>query len=484
MADTIKFPDSAEARERRREKAALQAKKSETSSAHYGRRAWDRIEKWRREELKLLELNDRIAIAQNLWWELDRYPGKLADLYKGDDKNADLPHNIKEKVTLAPGEASKGKRLKAEVTPYLKLTEALARKTGEDLYLLADRVLFGTWFHPVSGAELEEARLIMKALQVAVDRVDLEFNLWEQCQAVADIRKPLEEPYYQALLIKDQVALSAFFDANPFHVVGNPIKLWWPIDGGQLLDSETDCVPVNPFWVKPYPAHGATAAGAWSGAEIFFFPHIYLGPAIQWDGWIEYRDGYPLPTMSPTAKESTLASIQASPEPHVLFNEETHSYQLYADGPEPDEKGKNGIEVDCWGLGEHMENAARWLVIYPDPDAKRLVPAIYMQADYSITELMPLTDRLIAEFGDTDRWQYFGCDGAPTLLQRLKDLTGFVTGDFKVMDAWRETAERFHWNPIFRSRDPGEIKNIIYRRHLEKWIAEGPSSIDGSEDKE
>jgi hypothetical protein len=78
---------------------------------------------------------------------------------------------------------------------------------------------------------------------------------------------------------------------------------------------------------------------------------------------------------------------------------------------------------------------------------------------------------MIADFGDDNRWEYLGKD-APTLLQRLKDLTGYLTGDFKVYNAWRETAARFHWNPILR-RHPGVIEEIRYRKHLERWVAQG-----------
>jgi hypothetical protein len=50
------------------------------------------------------------------------------------------------------------------------------------------------------------------------------------------------------------------------------------------------------------------------------------------------------------------------------------------------------------------------------------------------------------------------------------------------MDAWRETAARFHLNPIFRSH-PGEAEKILYRRHLERWIAENSRSTDSQEDE-
>lgn len=477
MADIKKFPDSPEAMERLRGiKEAWRAEQNK-SDAENGRRAWEAIEKWRQEEKERLKKDDREAIARNLCRELEDYKsnddhGNLTDLFE----HARLPLKEKSRLTLQPGKTAKD--LRTVFAPYKALIEALHVKTGEELNLLANRVLLGTQFHPVSLVDHQEALLILEALQVAVDSVDLEFKLWDQCQAVAAIRKPLEEPYHKALQDGDETALSEFFEANPPHVVGSPVNLWWPLEEYLLEDVKTGehYAPMNSFWASAYPDHGACA---WAGVEIFFFPHIYLGPAIEWSGWREYRDGLPQ-KMSTSAKEEILANIQATPEPRVLFNKETGNYQVYQDGTEPDEEGMNGNGWD-WGT-DWMSNAARWLVIYPDPKAERLVPAIYTRGDTWYTELVPLSPRLIAEFDDSDRWQYVGHD-APTLLQRIKDLTGFGTGDFRVMDAWRETAERFHLNPIFRSH-PGEDTQILYRCHLERWIAENRRSSDSPEDEE
>ena len=480
MADVKKFPDTPEAKVRRERKEAQLVEKNK-SDAENGARAWEAVREWRKDRPERLEKNDREAIARNLHRELKDYKnnedhGNLTDLFE----QAGLPLKEKARLTLQPGKCATD--LRTEWKTYKALIEALHIKTGEELNLLANRVLLGTQFHPISLADLQEAQLILEALQVAVDSVDREFKLWDQCQAVASIRNPLEEPYLKALRDGDETALSEFFYANPSHIVGNPIKLWWPIDDLQLWDYEagTGRAPFNPFWARPYHTHDANAAGVWSGEEIFFFPHIYLGPAIEWSGLTEYRDGYPQQTMSSSAKEEIFANIQSASEPRVMFNEEAGDYQVYQDGAEPGKKRMNGTDWD-WGE-DWMSNAARWLVIYLDPDAKRLVPAIYTRGDMWFTELVPLSARLIAEFGDGDRWQYVGRDGAPTLLQRLKDLTGFGTGGFEVMDAWRETAARFHLNPIFRSH-PGEAEKILYRRHLERWIAENSRSTDSQEDE-
>lgn len=489
MNDSRKLPDSMEKMERRRRKAAWQDAQRESNSAEDGRRAWDAVKKWRQESKVTLNQNDREAIAQNLWKELEKYKeGTLTDLFR----HAELPSNIKDKVTLQPGKTSK--KLKAEVAPYLKLIEALADKTHKDRdveearNLLADRVLLRTSFHPVSFAKLQEAKLILDALNVAVDRIDLEFKLWEQCKAIAEVRKPREAAYVDAVRRGDEetawVELQ-FNENNSPHVIDNPVEKWWPLEEFLLSSfresppgSATPLInipiePANAFWLKPYQYHDSWAAGVWSGESIFFFPHVYLGPAIGW-----YGNKPELPE-----KDDLWVDMSAVPEPIVRFEGALQEYRVYLRDPKTSEESHGGFEFD-WGMNWEMSLAARWLIIYPDPDAKRLVPAILSRGEFMSTELLPLSARLIAEFGDPNHWQYVGRDDAPTLLQRLKDLTGYVTGDFEIMDAWRETAARFHLNPIFRSSRPSEIEKILYRRHLENWIAENRRSSDSHEDEE
>ena len=485
MANIDDFPDSAEKKKRRllnQKRQALFVEQRRSSAIEQGQKAW---KTWEDTKSKPLEIGDRQTIAQCLGRKIEAIKkdgkGALTKLLDGVmDSAQQMSLKDLNGMILKSGDKA-DKQLAASPRPYKALIQALAKYTGENLYVLADEMLLFTQFHPVGKIRLEEAKLMLSALDVAVDCIDREFDLWEQCQAGAAIRKPLEEPYYQALHDGDEAALAKFLDENPSHIVGNPIKLWWPIDDFHLIDYEAGAyvAPVNPFWAKRYLVHGGIAAGVCMGEEIFFFPHIYLGKAIEWSGKLD-RAGPEVQTMSSIGKESILANIQSETEFRVMFNEETGNYQVYQEGLAPGEKRINGIDWD-WGE-DWMSITARWLVIYPDPEARRLVPAIYTRGEMWFTELVPLSARLIAEFGDSDHWQYVG-DDAPTLLQRLKDLTGFGTGDFKVMDAWRETAARFHLNPIFRSH-PGEDKKILYRRHLENWITENQRSLDRHEDKE
>lgn len=221
--------------------------------------------------------------------------------------------------------------------------------------------------------------------------------------------------------------------------------------------------PVHSFWLGPEDFHSINGL---CGVDFFFFPHIYLGPA---ENWVGERD--------PGVHAWIQEHLPNSEAPQVCWEVDTHRYVLrQSEYQLPD--GTTSTEYDP---DELMFEAARWLVIYPDPQLQKLVPAIFTLGTMCGGELSPLTPRMIADFGDDNRWEYLGKD-AHTLLQRLKDVTGYLIGDFKVYDAWRETAARFHWNPILR-RHPEVIEEIRYRKHLERWISQGQAvTHDNDED--
>ena len=239
--------------------------------------------------------------------------GKLQDLYDDmyderlDKKRSkiDVPHNIKDKVTLPADKASLGKKtLKTTFLWYRRFIEALARKAAsaqqtdeaQEKYLIAERVLLGARGHPVSREKLEEAQLILDALQVGVERIDREFNVWSQCMTLKEIREPREAAYVDAVKRGDQEAAKAELqldeDSLP-RIAGGIVEKWWPLEPYELTwdgQSRKLIKPVSAFWSRSYQYHDAWAAGVWSGESIFFFPHCYLGPVIE---WIDGKPGEP-----------------------------------------------------------------------------------------------------------------------------------------------------------------------------------------------
>jgi len=461
MATIKHFPESEEQQKRLRAIAEKRAAQQQASDKEHGRIAWEIFCKAGRDNI---DIEERHIIARNLWEEVEAYCrlnlGTKVELMT----EAGIARNHYDRVTLAPGKPF-GQELHPRPIQYIWLMEAIIKRTDEDIEFLSDRVLFGTHFHPESLANLQEAQLILDALQVAVDLVDQEFNLWEQCQAIANIREPIEEKYIQAVLSGDNNAALQELEMDNInndlpHQADENVQRWWPLEPFGL---STDRCPENAFWARPHKQFGEYAASVWSGESVLYFPHVYLGPTIEW------RTGKPVKFN----EDQYWLDVHNEDEPIVRF--ESNEYRVYLRNPVTGREALTGSEFD-WGMSSAMTNAARWLVIYPDPEAKRLVPALFSRGEFLSTELVPLSARLIAEFGDINRWQHLSRDGTPSLLQTFRNMTGYGGGKFSIYDAWRETAARFHLNPIFKSH-PGEAEKILYRRHLEKWIKEGSAKL-------
>lgn len=419
---------------------------------------------------------DRIIIAHNLYPIVQRYRAMFPEeqqyeLLHHANLTVESSTKLLHKLTLPP-EVPDRDGMIAYPDKYCLLIKCLAKRLGEDVNSIAEEALYGTCFLPVTQHPeaheqnvASEAHLIYSALQVAADRINSEFMLIQQCRIVDYIRQQREKPYWNHLRSTNELS------SEPSWHEGED-ELWWPFADGWLV---TACTwrhedgqdyyhyPINSFWLGPEDFHSIQGL---CGVDFFFFPHIYLGPAENWAG---ERD--------PGAHDWIQEHLPGSEAPQVCWDESKQRYVLrQSEHQLPDGTTSTEYEYD-----DLMLEAARWLVIYPDPLLQKLVPAIFTLGTTCGGKLSPLTTRMIAEFGDDNHWEYLGKD-APTLLQRLKDLTGYRTGDFKVYDAWLETAERLHWNPILRQH-PEIIEEIRYRKHLERWISqERPHSSEEDEE--
>jgi hypothetical protein len=491
---TIDLTQHPKFQKRQRERQAARQQRQSEQVAELGRQAFQDFLGYRGK----LTPNDREVIARNLCSPVEDYYANhpdeeryllLQDAGLTDEKST----KVLPRLVLRSGQPISTKDgLYASPEKYRWLIEAIARRSGESLDGLASSVLLGTSFYPHQPEspvpDISEAHLILAALQEAVDRVDDEFHLLEQCLEVARLRNEVEAVYWKHVAeTGEDLDYESWHSSNPNLVLPQPDwpqtwpgsserfsnqnGLWWPLEDWRLVDwdhgdGERLIVPDNTYWARTGIPADPCSSRVLSGPDFFFFPHIYLGPAKNWEG---ERD--------PEQHAWVQNHLPNSEEPQVCWEEDKQRYVLrQSEYPLPD--GTTSTEYD---LGGPMDEAARWLVIYPDPFMKKLVPMIYALGEFPGAELTQLTAPLIADFSNQYRWEYFG-KGAPTLLQRLKDLTGYRTGDFKVYEAWRETALRFHWNPILR-RHPEVIDEIRYRKHLERWVAQGRPDA-GKDDEE
>jgi hypothetical protein len=443
-----------------------------------------------------LSNQDRKALASNLYWEVEAYYGSRPDeerylLLKDAGLTDENSTKVLRRLVLKPSESESAdllNELYASPDKYRWLIEAIARHSSQDEQTLTGCVLYGTSFYPQPPGSIlldaSEAHLIYAALREAANRVDLEFHLHEQFKEVARLRSQHEPIYWNHV-----AATGEFPDIETWHGFDKDLYLpkpdwpdawpasdrrfnhenglWWPLDGWRLTDEgfwldEKPRAPDNAFWVKGDPAN-PNAARVCDDADFFFVPHAYLGLCIDITPFGYFGDNPP-------------EKLPDLPLPQSIWDESTHSYRLC----QPEHVLPDGTVSMDYEFDELTSTTAHWLVMYPDPSTNKLVPMIYAMGEFPGAELIPLSPALIAEFGNTDRWRYFGED-APTLLQRLKDLTGYRTGGFEIYDSWRETAARFHWNPILR-RHPECIDDIRYRKHLSSWLRRDRDEIGGYEE--
>ena len=331
--------------------------------------------------------------------------------------------------------------------------------------------LHRTSFYPKSSGNVSngngESHLIYDALLGMVESVDREFHLYEQYMEIARLRAKRESIYWGLVVEKGEFpSPEAWHELDKELVLPQPggpdtwlaseqrfneeNGLWWPLEDWRLTDEYSEPrEPDSPFWALG-DSISPNAACVYSGEDFFFVPHVYLGLCIDTTTLGTFVDG-------------TLDGLLDMPTPCASWDEASNRYKL----SEPEYVLPDGGVSTDYQLDVATSTTAHWLVIYPDPNTNKLVPMIYALGDSPGAELTPLSPDLIADFGDPGRWKYFG-DDAPTLLQRLKDLTGYRTDDFMAYKSWRETAARFHWNPILR-KHPNSIEDIRYRKRLLYW---------------
>lgn len=437
-----------------------------------------------------LDRYDREAIAAELYWEVEKYKDahpneKLYELVRRSGLDANAKSNkVLDRLVLAPGaDEGKKERLYADKSKYFELIRYLVTggrnpKAFDDPQKQEQagrRFLYRTNIYKKSSENAsqgtDESHLVYDALLGMVNQVDQEFHLHEQFKEVARLREQRESVYWD-LMAKTKEGETLSLEA--WHELDRDLKLphpdwvwpasderfnevnglWWPLDGWRLTDEnfwidEKPRKPDSAFWVERNSL-SPTAARVCDRADFFFVPHVYLGLCIDASTLKYYV-------------ESAFEGLRELPIPCASWDDLNKRYKLsqpeyvLADG---------GVSTD-YQFDEATSVTAHWLVIYPDPKTNKLVPMIYALGELTGAELIPLTPDLIADFGEPGHWKYFS-DDAPTLLQRLKDLTGYRAGDFRVYDTWRETAARFHWNPVLR-KHPDSIEDIRYRKRLLSW---------------
>jgi hypothetical protein len=141
----IDLPTSIDKQSRLRAIARRKAAQRATDIEH-GAVAWNAFNAARRDKLGA---DEREIIARNMWREIESFKRNGSSVTLGELlETAAIRANHLPRLILAPGKPAA--ELRAYPSQYIDLLHALEEHTGENKMLIADRVLIGTRFHPVS----------------------------------------------------------------------------------------------------------------------------------------------------------------------------------------------------------------------------------------------------------------------------------------------------------------------------------------------
>jgi len=366
-----------------------------------------------------LKPEDRLVIARRLYDEVKKSgvkPGRLAT-------EAGLLNGTRELDKMLWREGNKAdKELLAYSSRYRDVIKVLAKLTGESLNLLLDRVTVGTRMHPQGRIDtLDDIERTQVALELEANEVDRELDL------LADYRNTLR-------LKCEGFARGELFD--------------WP-----YYDLEEDAIPVSnsdpkasddeEYIREEWNAKAKGAYGFWGHGfsddylegividALCCLPHAYLGILVDWTHWGTRGD---------------LHEIRKLREWMQLGYTHTPT-AVYRDGEVPRVESLKVEDPDIlkgnpFATVNDFPHA--WLILFPDRDMTRIVPALLtLSADLGST-LEPISSRLLVELKSTEV-----IGKQPSAYNAIVELLDPDLGK-PLRQQWTETGRWFRENPFLR----------------------------------
>ena len=122
-------------------------------------------------------------------------------------------------------------------------------------------------------------------------------------------------------------------------------------------------------------------------------------------------------------------------------------------------------------MGGYDESCHAWLVIYPSPDDRFLVPMIYRPSSEGGVQLIQLSHRNFVKLKD---FEFITEDGPIiSLYDKIKELIGFKTDRFEIEKAWKATASDVLQNPVLCAHRENERHEQAFAHHLDKFWRDG-----------
>ena len=342
------------------------------------------------------------------------------------------------RLRLPPGEDPARRGIRRNARQFRCLIEALAELSGQNVELLADVVMLGTTLHPATGttAHFDEMDYVDAALQTLANTVDREFDLFGAFNRTAAAKRACLQaggsicwPHYDLEAPRSESDLEAY-RAERIQA-SDPRQAFW-------RDIAWFGAPTPVHW-QPYGFEN----GLVQDCSFFYVPHYPLGHLALWNlpDPREDRARYELAL----ARELALAQDRkhgwAGIEPSDDFDVDARrpAGQVVERRPGQRRLGRADLARDG-ALQAHF-----WLVLYPDPNGRRIVPALYAAGEEGGAYLMPLNAETLASLGAA---VWIAPAESMPLGRRLRQLLSDPAD--AIGSAWRRSAPWLAHNPLLQ----------------------------------
>lgn len=366
-----------------------------------------------------LEKQERRVIARRLDDEVKKSgikPGRLA-------AEAGLSYGTRELDKMLWREGNKAdKELLAYASRYRDVIKALAKLTGENFSLLLDRVVVGTRMHPRRAShELDDIERTRVALELEANEVDRELDLF------AD--------YRHTLLLKREGFARGELVNWPYYDLHE--------DNIPVRSSDPEAGDQEEYLLEEWNAQVEGKYGFWGydfsddyleGIDIealCCLPHAYLGILVDWTNWSTRGDLHEI------RKLREWMQLGYTHTPTAVYREEEvpRVENLKIEDPEI---------LKSYPTASVNDFPHAWLILFPDRDMTRIVPALLTLSGILGSTLEPISSRMLVELESTEV-----IGRHPSAHDAIVDLLNPESGK-SLRQQWAETGRWFRENPLLR----------------------------------
>lgn len=425
-----------------------------------GRDSWAAL---RRLKACNLPIGDEIVIARNLHAALPKLKIALRKNGKGLGDfcleaglgTAGSYSKELHRMSIGPAQDPSLVRVRRSAAKYKRLIEEMANVLGSSPSSLANQLLLGTTLHPANAEMRDEVERVQSILQLIVDKVDQEYDLFGTFAATAELkarhaaeggvcRWPHNEADWRVENYIERMRWANVEVLNGCQIrpIGDSRAEYdemMPVAREAELRDATDVL--RAYWEAPIsrkavqkqrPGTFPRFSGCRQDDEFFYIPHVYFAFV-----GVEFED---------MVIDTTTVSRD---EKLRQFGLDLAKSFKQIGAPISDEFCPARQQPFGQTNASDTSQYHAWIIVYPSPDNKILMPMLFIPGEEGGPTLIPLDSVTLSSL----RNHYcFGVDGQHwTVFERMCDLIGFRSGHTQMIhEGLRRTAPWLKENPFLK----------------------------------